>query len=139
MGYPLATTVGFATAMRSVDVSRDGLQALRARTVTYAIVLVANAEQVIAVPTFTIQTTNQTGDTAQGTSTAQASKVIFAGSGGDFWTNYDITIAAAPPSANITDGTAPECNPTVRNIQDVTNIHLMAAQNMTLSMTFFQG
>ena len=87
----------------------------------------ANTEATLAILTY-----NDVTGTAR-----RPLKAVFSANG-DFWANYDISIAAIP-SADITDGTAPEFKPTVRLIDDVTTLHLMAPANCLVSILFSSG
>jgi hypothetical protein len=134
MGYPSGGSL--ATSVRSIEVADDGSFALRGKTYTVVIALAAGVGQSVAVPTFTSQVPVGTSP-AETTGTAQASHVAFSATA-PFWANYDIALAAVP-SANITDGTAPEFAPAVRLITDVTTIYLISAGGALVSMMYYQG
>lgn len=120
MGHPTGV-------IRSIEVSADGSFALRGKTYTNVLALVANTAKALTVPTFA---------TAAG-GTSPATHVAFS-SNGPFWANYDIALAAVP-SADVTDGRAPELSPAVRLITDVTTINLIAPANTLVSAMFYQG
>jgi hypothetical protein len=124
MGYPSGSTN--AVSIRTSEWASDKSFALRGKTFTVCKVLVANTEATLAIPTF-----NDVTGTAR-----RPLKAVFSANC-DFWANYDISIAAIP-SADITDGTAPEFKPTVRLIDDVTTLHLMAPANCLVSILFFR-
>lgn len=124
MGYPTGSTN--AVSIRTCEVASDDSFALRGKTYTVVKALAANTEATLTVPTF-----NDVGGVAR-----PALKAFFAANG-DFWVNYDITISAIP-SADITDGTAPEFKPVVRWIDDVTTLHFMAPAATLVSILFFR-
>lgn len=80
------------------------------------IVLAAGIAQSIAVP-------------------AKAAIVLFSANA-DFWADYDNT--AIVPSSNITDGTSPELNPTLRRLNNVSNISLISASAAKIQISFYQ-
>lgn len=85
----------------------------------YAIVLAANTPQYLNVP-------------------AGATLVLFSVTGGsDFWMKLGATAGLAVPSASITDGTAPELNPLVRQIGRTATIGLVSAAACTVMMAFY--
>jgi len=127
MGYPGSSSFSLAASVRSIEVDQTGSFALRGKTSTVVLAMVAGTGQSITVPAYT--------DAAG--AAWHASQVLFAANG-DFWVNYDIGLSAVP-SANIVDGTAPEFKPTFRLISDVTTIYLIAPQNCLVSMMFYQG
>jgi hypothetical protein len=67
--------------------------------------------------------------------TGQATHVLFSADG-DFWCDYDVSISAVPPAANVTNGQSPELNPTMRAISDVTTLYLMAASTVNVTLMF---
>lgn len=54
---------------------------------------------------------------------------------GDFWAR--IGGAAAIPTGAITDGSAPEANPTLRELQGATTIGLVAPNVCTITLAFY--
>jgi hypothetical protein len=84
----------------------------------YAIVLVANTSQQIAIPT-------------------GASFVLFSCSGAnDFYMKF-VNTAIAVPAANIVDGTAPELNPLVRSCVGKSNISLVSGAGCVVTLAFY--
>ena len=84
----------------------------------YAIVLVANTSQQIAIP-------------------AGANRVLFSVSGGnDFYCKF-VNAVIAVPSSNIVDGTAPELNPLLRICAGLTYMSLIAGANCVVTAAFY--
>ena len=84
----------------------------------YAIVLVANTSQQIAIP-------------------SGANFVVCAASGAaDFYMKF-VNAAIAVPSANIVDGTAPELNPLVRSCSGKSYISLVSGAACTVTLAFY--
>lgn len=105
-------------------VKPDGSFALRQGSYIDARVLAANTAEVHTVPT----------DTA---SNKRARYVLFSADG-DFY--MKMGGAAAVPAADVTDGTASEANPVLREIpSDVTTIGLIAGAARVVTMQFFIG
>jgi len=65
---------------------------------------------------------------------ADADVVIFSATD-DFYVNYDATAAA--PSGDVTDGSASELNPVVRDLAGVTTMHVIAPATCTITMSFY--
>ncbi len=65
---------------------------------------------------------------------AGADIVVFSATD-DFYVNYDATAVA--PSGDITDGSASELNPVVRDVRGVTSIHLVAPATCTVTLAFY--
>lgn len=80
------------------------------------VVLSAGAAQSIAVPN-------------------RASIVLFSADA-DFWADYDST--AIVPSVSITNGTSPELNPTLRRLNNVSNISLISTSAAKIQISFYQ-
>jgi|GEM_PF-1238825 len=80
-----------------------------------AIVLVENTESIITVPT-------------------GAGICIFSGDD-DFYVRADDE--ASIPQGDVTDGSAPELNPAQWDVHDVTKLHLIAAENTTVTLSFY--
>jgi len=78
-----------------------------------------------------------TGGTAESfTVPAGANFVVFSADN-DFYARY--TGTAAVPSADVTDGTASEMNPTARNIKGVATISVVSATaNCIVTATFYK-
>jgi hypothetical protein len=84
----------------------------------YAIELAANVSQRIALP-------------------SGANLVVFSVSGGsDFYVKF-VNAAIAVPSGNITDGSAPELNPEVRQCSGCTYVSLVSPVACVLTMSFY--
>lgn len=67
-----------------------------------------------------------------------AKKVFFSGTG-TFWAKFgNNSVTAAIPATDVTDGSAPELNPTLRSIDDAGYISLIAPTADTIvQMAFF--
>lgn len=81
----------------------------------YNLVLSASAEKTIEVPT-------------------GAHIAIFTATG-NFYCKFDDTVAV--PSTDIVDGSAGELNPVLRSVNRVTQIHLISAANIIVSIAFY--
>lgn len=64
-----------------------------------------------------------------------ATKVFFAATG-NFFARPDGTVTV--PSADVTDGTAGEINPTVWDVSGVTNIMVIADSAITVTLSFYK-
>lgn len=84
----------------------------------YAVVLVANTSQQIAIP-------------------AGANMVVFAASAStDFYMKF-VNVAISVPSSNIVDGTAPELNPLARSCVGKSYVSLVAGAGCVVTMAFY--
>ena len=89
-----------------------------------AIVLVANTAVTYYIPT--------------GTNKVTANYLMFSSSGGaDFYVNYGAT--AAVPGTSVTNGTAPELNPLLRCVNNLTAISIIAPVGCVLTISAFVG
>lgn len=66
---------------------------------------------------------------------AGAGTVLFAATA-PFWAQYGA--AAVLPTGDVLDGTAPELNPAARWIRDIVQIGLVAAEDCTVSLSFYR-
>jgi len=107
------------------DANRQNSGAIQQSDVIYNIVLVAGIEQSFLVPS---------GPSATGGTIASANIVLF-GSTGNFYCGFDRH--AAVPVANVIDGSGCELNPTLRAIDRVSRIYLIAPSNCIVTMAFY--
>jgi hypothetical protein len=85
----------------------------------YNVTLVANVAQYIVPP-------------------AGANFVLFQASGGnDFYALFGVASGLAVPAANITDGTAPELNPLLRQLKGTGHIGLIAVVACNVTLAFY--
>ncbi len=106
----------------------DGSFAIRGRVAhRYAIVLTAGAAKQVTLPT----------DTASG----KKPTYCFFASTAPFYASYTPIggpdVAAAIPSADITDGTAPDLSPISRKVKDCDKIGLVSPSNQVVILTFY--
>lgn len=116
----------FAGTGEEIEVmTSDGSYAIRQATTIDAKVLAAGVAESETVPSIT----------SNGT-TGKAKTVLFA-STCDFYA--DVNGTAAVPSADVTNGSASELNPTVRYLGgDVTTISLISADACVITMSFYR-
>lgn len=119
-----------ANPMRNIEVSADRAFGLRGKTFTTVAVLTANSVVTVNPPLL-----NNAGFSGA-PATAVAKYVLFSGNA-DFFVSYDQANAAIPSSSS-TAGTSPELNPTMRIINDVTNINIVAGGACIVTMMWFQ-
>jgi hypothetical protein len=108
--------------VKPLDVRGDGSFAIPGIAYRDTVTLAANVAQNVAVPT----------DAGSG---VPAKYAFFSSTAGDFFANY--TGAALVPSGATTDGTGADINPTTRTLSGVTNISLISAVAITVTVTFF--
>ena len=104
------------TVVTPIGVSKDGLFAIDALAYKHHRVLAANTVETFAVPT-------------------DAKFVLFSCTA-DFYVDFAAT--AAVPSADVTDGSGVDLNPTVRRLNGVTNISVISESGCKLTMIFFR-
>jgi len=117
-------SVVYAATIPPIDVkNNNGSFALRASTYIDSRVLAANTAETATVPT----------DSLTG---LKASYVVFS-STCSFFTNFRGT--ATVPSADITDGSSSELNPTVRYLAGtITSISIIADSACTVTLMYFK-
>lgn len=105
--------------MRTLVTSEDAMgrrtDFLSAPDTVKAVVLTAGASRLVPVP-------------------ASARRVL-AGATGNFWMAYGR--AAVLPTADVTDGSAPELNPAARDLSGVTTLGLVAPADCVVCLAFF--
>lgn len=94
----------------------DRLGAIPAETYVDNIVLVAGVAKTVTVP-------------------SDATHAIFSGTG-DFWAIFKASTAAVVPSADITDGTGCVLNPTMRDVNALTEFSLISSATPLISIAF---
>ena len=107
------------------DANRQNSGAIQQSDVIFNIVLAAGVEQSFLVPF---------GASATGGESTRANIVLF-GSTGNFYCGIDRH--AVVPVANIVDGSGSELNPTIRAIDGVSRIYLIASANCVVTMAFY--
>lgn len=103
---------------RLLEIRQDFSFALRRKAYTCVIDLPANTQETFTVPT--------------------GASCIFFSANCDFWADYDPGSGSiAVPGASITDGSAPELNPAVAIVDDVTTIYLISTAGGLVSMLVY--
>jgi len=77
-----------------------------------------------------------TANTAESIAVPEGAQIALFSATADFWADYDNT--AIVPSVDITNGTAPELNPTLRRLNNVSNISLISASAAKIQISFYQ-
>lgn len=83
----------------------------------YAVVLEAGVEQQITVP--------------------DGANIVSFAPTGDFYCRFDAAETISEPETSITDGSASELNPGMRDCSEVSKIHLVAPQACTVTLSFY--
>lgn len=100
-----------------VNPRHKNIHVLVAKTYRVDVALTAAAAKSVSVPT-------------------GASKVVFFSRGYEFYANYEGT--AQVPSGDVTNGTAPDWCPKVRDLADVAQISLIAPVSCRVQLAFFK-
>ncbi len=113
-----------ATGLKNINVQADGSYALQADTMCDARVLAANTAE-----TFTLD--------------ENVSHVVFSATS-DFYVRYtadddESDNTATVPSSDVTDGTASELNPTVRYVQSINKISVIAPAACTVTLLQYRS
>jgi len=75
-------------------------------------------------------------DVAKSIAVPSGASIILFSANQDFYADYDNT--AVVPTTDITTGAAPELNPTLRRLNNVTNISLISSSAAKIQISFYQ-
>lgn len=96
----------------------------------------SNQDQFVIMPPDYVDSAELSGTAVQFTVPTGAKYVSFS-STGDFYALYGTNPTAAAPSGTTSDGTASECNPGVRKVEDVAKISVIGT-SVSVTLAYYK-